>query len=478
MKGFWFAFGMVCAVVLALWFEAEDRSKKETERKPKELVEVLLPVAPSKVQRIRWRNFERGEREVQIERTPEGWRMRSPYVGPADAPRVEDLLQMVTQLRKAVKLEGVDPQKAGLEEDFVAYVELEGSFGTTRLDLGKALPHRDYGNALRVRRSGFPAASPDQATLLSFPPTIFNAINDFAEHFRDRSLAPCSVAEMITIRVLPAKEPARLELRRDPELGWIALQPYQGQLEPEIMERLVARLAGLSFLREAPEVTESTAEHGFEPPLFVIEFGDGASRVTTLELGISERDFPDMTTGAAAGRFARLPGDFRVRTVSEEALEPLLGSAQDPASGWAELRKRDLGVAGTAALTALERRGSLVRDAAGTYAFEAQQSFRLEQRGVQLVDPAGQAIEPAVASRWIDGLRALRATGFRRRDGSASGDTAMLSAAFADRASLTLLLQPPDAEGRLWVDFGDPWILAELAPEDALRLFRPLAAWR
>ncbi|MBK9383431.1 MAG: DUF4340 domain-containing protein [Planctomycetes bacterium] len=478
MKGLWFASGMVAAVALAMWLELKQSEKQVAERKPQELVEVLLPVAPSKVQRIRWRNFERAEREVQIERTPEGWRMRSPYVGPADGARVEDLLQTVTQLRKAVKLEGIDPQKAGLEESYVAYVELEGTFGTTRLDLGKALPHRDYGNAQRVRRVGFPSASASHETLLSFPPTLFNAINDFAEHFRDRSLAPCSVAEMLTIRLLPANDSARLELRRDPAEGWIALEPFQGQLESELMERLVARLAGLAFLREASEAIEATAEHGFEPPRFVLEFGDGVSRVTTLELGISERDLPGMSPGASAGRFARLPGDFRVRTVSEEALEPLLGSTEEPTRGWAELKKRELGVASSAALQKLERRGSLARDAGGGLAFDAVETFRLEQKGVQLVDASGTAIDAAAAARWIDGLRTLRAAGFRRRATAASEGTAMLSASFADGASLTLLLQAPDAEGRLWVEFGDPWLQARLEPEDALRLFRPLSAWR
>jgi hypothetical protein len=461
-----------------MWLELKDAEKKEAERKPQELVEVLLPVAPSKVQRIRWRNFERAEREVQIERTPEGWRMRSPYVGPADPARVEDLLQTVTQLRKAVKLEGVDPEKAGVEADYLAYIELEGSFGTTRLDIGKALPHREYGNAQRVRRVGFPAASASQETLLSFPPTLFNAINDFAEHFRDRSLAPCSVEEMLTIRVLPAGESARLELRRDPKLGWIALEPFQGQLEPELLERLVARLASLAFLREASEAIEATAEHGFEPPRFLLEFGDGASRMTVLELGISERELPGMSPGAAAGRFARLPGDFRVRTVSEEALEPLLGSTSEPASGWAELRRRELGITSSTALVRLERRGSLTRDAQGALALDELEQFVLEQKGVQLVDGTGAAIDAAAATRWIDGLRSLRAAGFRPRGNAVYPGSAMLSASFADGASLTLLLGLLSDAGGVWVEFGDPWLLARLEPEDALRLFRPLAAWR
>lgn len=478
MKGLWFAFGLVGAVALAMWLELKQSEKTLEKREKPELAEVLLPVAPAKVRKIRWRNFERSEREIQVERTAEGWRMRAPYVGPADAARVDDLLQTVTQLRKAVRLEGVDPQKAGIEERYLAYVELEGDFGKTRLELGEPLPHREYGNAQRVRRVGFPAASAGGEVLLSFPPTLFNAINDFAEHFRERALAPCSAAEIVSVRLLPANESARLELRRDPALGWIALEPFQGQLEPELIERLVGRLATLAFLREASEAAALTEEHGFEPPRFLLEFGDGATRQTALELGVSERELPGMSTGAAAARFARLPGDFRVRTVSEEALESLLGPAEEPARGWADLRRREIGVPGSAPLARLSRRGALTRAADGSLRLEAGEEFSLTRSGASLEEASGGAVDLGGAARWIDALRALRAVGFARRGSGPSREGAMLSAAFEDGASITLLLAPPDEEGRLLVDFGDPWLLALLGAEDALRLFRPLAAWR
>jgi hypothetical protein len=474
MKNFYFMFGVMAALVLALFLELQEKQKAVEEEAEEKLAQLLVPVVPDRVQEIRWRDFELFKAEVHLEREGRQWRMRAPWKGVADLARVRKLLQHATQLETAFPFPETDEQAADFEVKRRGYIELAGPFGRTRLDIGMRL--YSYGDMILVRRAGHGNAVPEIPELLRFPASLYNCIHDIPEHFRRAELVPCGNDELGEIRLL-SRERGNLFLRKQ-EGRWVAHSPFEGPLDHQRARSMTGRLVTLRMDQVVSEDLPPLAEMGLDPPEYLLEFGNGLPgeerKQTAVELGrLESEEAGGGPTGTVRRRLARFPGSARIFVVREVAIEALTGD-------WFALRDRQVGKQLEGVVSSIQVSGRVRLDGAGRPAIEkGAQPLAIERRGGALRFAAGGAPAPGRAQEWIDAVSRLRGVRFVPK--APYGELEIVGYAtmiYADGEGETLWLYPQLIDGKCVVHFGDDQVYALIEPRTAALIWRGAEEWR
>ena len=321
--------------------------------------------------------------EFFVERKTEGWQLTRPFAANAQDKSIENLLQILAQLKWHTRLTAQDLKdriNAGREFGFeppVFAVEIKQSGQTIAFKLGGRTA---LGDEVFVQVDGKSEIYVVDANLLRLIPRNAN-------DWRDPSLV--NLKNLTFDRLTIANGAKILELQRDATTKlWRITRPLEARADNPRINDLLTQLQNYRVTQFVTDDPKADLESfGLQPPELELALGQNTNVVLALQFGKSPTNKTDQV-------LVRRAGQSGVGLIAKEQLAPWHGSPED-------FRDRRLVDLAATQFDQIEARG------AGSFILE-----RTTNNLWRVTSPEDLAADTALVRDWLGALGGLQATQF------------------------------------------------------------------
>lgn len=249
------------------------------------------------------------DREIELKRAGEAWRIARPIDAPADEVTVENLIRAVAECEVKKRLDGSpgDPATYGLDKPFVT-VKVATKSGDQ--------PAIRVGNNAPVGFSTYAQRADDPAVVL-VGSAFRSGMDKQVKDLRDRRIVTFDDRAVVKITLAAPDRHVRLARTDD---GWKVEEPGPFQADAPAVESFLTTIENMRAVDFPDEAAAKSGAYGFDPPRLsaTLELKEGGPVRVVLGGQNEAKDVYVRTDGAAT-----------VYTVSEWVLRDLNKGAND-----------------------------------------------------------------------------------------------------------------------------------------------------
>lgn len=282
----------------------------------------------------------------RLARGPEGWQVKSPAPGRADAKLVSQLLR---QLSEAQTSEFLTPQQVTDPKLDPPLFRIKvwqhgqaagraGEASTTAAEpTGKPALDLQIGRHDPIAKVLF-ARNEGDATILTVPEALGNLLPSGPLSYREQALMSFRPADVARVSIERNGTTYAVEAGPAPNdyPRWRMTKPVSGPVDPEAIARLAVLLAGLRGERLVTEKPESLQMYGLDKPVLSVNW---TTRISPRRRGRETAGLPDVADwtllvgqpapGARGARFAKFTASPLVFTINPTAIAYLTAELHD-----------------------------------------------------------------------------------------------------------------------------------------------------
>lgn len=287
--------------------------QRQAHNRPVAPARILPHLDPASVVSVQVRPAGHIQLEIRADRTNQNWTLTEPVSYPAQAEKIQRLLEALAKLAPATYITPAELRghpKADDEYGFSspqASLILEREGGFSQLNIGsKTAP----GDQVFVQVVAVEGVYVVDAGLLNLLPAT-------ADDWRDTTLVDPSRLSVERLSVTNNAKAFVLVLQQDSTNHlWRMVWPFRARADNARIEEGLRKLASIRIRSFLPETPKPDLEIlGLSPPALEIAFGQGTNNVPLLQFGKS----PTNDTSAV---FARRAGESALFTLAEALLKP------------------------------------------------------------------------------------------------------------------------------------------------------------